>query len=46
MLNISPRGELVVEKETIDSLARELLSIITDHYDSVENQEQQEESSQ
>ena len=45
MLSISPKGELVVEKETVDSLARELLSIITDHYDSLENQEQQEEES-
>jgi len=45
MLIISPKGELVMEKEVIDSLARELLSIITDHYDSLENQEQQEDES-
>ena len=43
MLIISPKGELVMEKEVIDSLARELLSIITDYYDSLENQEQAEE---
>ena len=43
MLSISPKGELVVEKETIDSLARELLSIITDYYDSLENHEKNQE---
>ena len=46
MLKISPKGELVVEKEAIDSLAQELLIIITDHYDSLENQEQEEEENQ
>ena len=43
MLIISPNGELVMTKETMDSLSTELLYIITDHYDSLENIEQQEE---
>ena len=43
MLSISPKGELVMTKEAMDSLSTELLYIITDYYDSLENQEQQEE---
>jgi predicted site-specific integrase-resolvase len=43
MLIISPSGEPVITKEAMDSLSTELLYIITDYYDSLENQEQQEE---
>jgi len=43
MLIISPNGEPVMTKETMDSLSTELLYIITDYYDSLENQEQTEE---
>jgi len=45
MLEISLDGELVMTKETMDSLSTELLYIITDYYDSLENQDQQEETS-
>ena len=44
MLEISPEGELVMTKEAMDSLSTELLYIITDYYDSVENQDQQEDT--
>jgi len=46
MLEILPDGKLVMEKETMQSIAKELFLIISNHYDSVENQEREEEADQ